>query len=251
MSQYKFFAKVYDRMMDNIPYDEWKQFLLQLMYRYKVKPCAKIAELGCGTGTMTMRLAEDGFQMTGIDLSEEMLEAARAKDPYSDYKCMDMRELVLPEKQDVIISVCDSMNYLLTTEDLYKTIAAARDNLKEGGIFIFDLKTEYFYKVILDGYTDKDDFGDFSYVWKNIYDYDTKIHKYYLKFRYTETDEIGRKVDKAEREVHRQRAFSAAEIREAAERAGFTHAAVYGGSCIEKPRLNSERIFICLQVLPR
>lgn len=70
MSQYKYFATVYDRMMDNVPYEEWKQYILQLLFKYGVKPCAKIAELGCGTGMMTRLLSDDGFHMTGIDLSE-------------------------------------------------------------------------------------------------------------------------------------------------------------------------------------
>ena len=60
-------------MMDNIPYEEWKDFLLRMMYRYRVSPSASIAELGCGTGTMTGLLAEEGFDVMGLDLSSDML----------------------------------------------------------------------------------------------------------------------------------------------------------------------------------
>lgn len=81
---YTYFAKLYDTMMDDIPYDEWEQYLLQLLYHFNVAPDASIAELGCGTGNMTRRLSEDGFHMTGIDLSEDMLSIAKIKQEVSN-----------------------------------------------------------------------------------------------------------------------------------------------------------------------
>ncbi len=239
MSEYQYFATVYDRMMDNIPYEEWEQYILQLLFRYEVKPCASIAELGCGTGVMTRLLARDGFLMTGIDLSKEMLQVAGMHDS-SDIKYIqqDMRELNLPEKQDVIISICDSMNYLLTDDDIYKTMYAVKNNLAPGGIFIFDLKTEYFFENVLDGTTYKEDMGDFSYIWRNQYNKNEHIHKYYLKF-----NSDGRVI----RERHRQRAFSAGDIKTAAIRAGFKKAVAYNAFTFAKPKRKSERIYIILR----
>ena len=78
MKAYSVFAHIYDKMMDNIPYEEWKDYLLMLMYRYGVSPSASVAEIGCGTGTMTGLLAEEGFDVMGLDLSSDMLEEARA-----------------------------------------------------------------------------------------------------------------------------------------------------------------------------
>ena len=79
MEQYTLFAKVYDRMMDNIPYEEWEQYLLQLLYRHRIKPCSSIAELGCGTGSVSLLLQADGFEVTGIDISGDMLKVAEEK----------------------------------------------------------------------------------------------------------------------------------------------------------------------------
>ena len=268
MSQYKYFAKVYDRMMDNIPYEGWRQYLLQIMYRFRVKPGAAVTEIGCGTGIMTRLLREDGFRMTGVDLSEEMLEIAKEKEHVAatvekgqiksaaeknqteafldedaiNYLHMDMRELVLPEKQDVIFGICDSMNYLLSVDDLAKCFKAVRDNLKDGGIIIFDLKTDYFYRYMLADRTFSEKMKGFSYVWKNRYDEETKIHTYLLYIRHKD----GKKIVE-EKEIHRQRAFSAEEIKEAALQAGFKKAAVFGEGSFDKPRIDSERIFICLR----
>ncbi|MBR6403105.1 MAG: class I SAM-dependent methyltransferase [Eubacterium sp.] len=249
MSEYHFFARVYDRMMENIPYEDWEQYILQLLYKYNISPYSKIAELGCGTGTMTELLSDEGFLVTGIDLSEDMLTEAEAKLRYAKargirnrditYLNQDMRELSLQEKQSAIISICDSMNYLLSTDDLYRTMKAAKDNLKDDGIFIFDLKTEYFFQTELDRITFRDDLGDFSYIWKNRYDGESRIHKYGLVFRIRGKDGI-----RYEKEVHRQRVFTAAEIKEAAIKAGFSKAVAYDAFTFDKPKIKSDRIYI-------
>ena len=242
MSSYNYFAKVYDRMMDNIPYDEWEQYILQLLYRNHVSPDACMTEIGCGTGIMTGLLKDEGFSMTGIDLSEEMLEVAKTKRDDIEYLHMDMREFHLSEKQDVIISICDSMNYLLTNDDLYRTLKSVRDNLKEGGLLIFDLKTQHFFETELDGETFKEDLKDFSYVWKNKYDKEKCIHYYQLFFKYRSSEGV-----KHETEVHRQRVFFANDIKEAAQKAGFKKSNVYDEFTFDKPRKNSDRIYIIMR----
>ena len=241
MATYKYFATVYDRMMDNIPYDDWEQYILLLLYKNGVKPDAKITEIGCGTGTMTRRFADYGFKMTGIDISEEMLAEAEAKSKDITYIHMDMRELKLPEKQEVIFSTGDSMNYILTNDDLKKVMKSAYDNLEKGGVFLFDMKTDYFFRYSLDGYTYKEDLGDFSYVWRNIYDEENHIHSYFLRFRY------GDKKEKVVCEVHKQRAYFAKDIKEAAVYAGFERAKVYGEMTLQRPMKNCERFYILLK----
>ena len=241
MAEYKYFATVYDRMMDNIPYDDWEQYILLLLYKNGVKPDAKITEIGCGTGTMTRRFAEYGLKMTGIDVSLDMLKEAKAKSADITYIHMDMREMNLPEKQDVIFSTGDSVNYILTNSDLKKLMKSAYDNLADGGVFLFDLKTDYFFRYSLDGYTYREDLGDFSYVWKNIYDEENHIHSYYLKFRHGDNKE------RVEYEIHKQRAFFASDIKQAAVYAGFDRAKVYGEMTLMKPKKKCERFYILLK----
>ena len=243
MKNYSAFATIYDVMMDNIPYEEWEDYLLQLFYREGVKPDASVTELGCGTGTMTALLDQDGFRMTGLDLSEEMLRVARVKCPEVDFIQMDMRSLVLPEPQDVIISICDSMNYLENVDDLARVMKGVWDNLKYGGVFIFDLKTEFLFKYVIADRTYRDRGKGFSCVWKNHYDEESRTHTYDLAIKHRNPD--GRRV--VDREVHKQHVFTAAEIRQAAESAGFKNARAYGEMSFIKPKKNSERIYICLR----
>ena len=229
-------------MMDDIPYKEWEKYLVLLLNRYGIAPPSSVLELGCGTGNMSELLAAEGFTVTGIDISEEMLTIAKAKNLKErniTYLSADMRDFTLPKKQAAAISVGDSMNYLLSTEDFTKALTAVHDNLNPGGVFIFDLKTEYFFKTSYDGMTFEDDLGDFSYVWKNYYDDEKRTHEYHLRFKVKDGDGV-----RFENELHRQRTYSASEIKEAAIKAGFKKAAAYDAFTLNKPRKCSERIYI-------
>ena len=119
MSAYEKFAQVYDLFQDNIPYEEWGAYLKGLLHENGVDD-GLVLELGCGTGTMTEILAEAGYDMIGVDQSEEMLEEAARKREESGheilYLCQDMREFELYGTVRAIVCVCDSMNYILEEE---------------------------------------------------------------------------------------------------------------------------------------
>jgi len=239
MKAYSVFAHIYDKMMDNIPYEEWKDYLLRMMYLYMVSPSASIAELGCGTGTMTGLLVEEGLDVMGLDISSDMLAEARKKYPDISFLEADMRDFKLPEKKDVIVSICDSINYVLTTEDLVKTFSSVRENLNKGGIFIFDLKTKFFFENALDGRTYRDRGSGFRCTWKNHFDASSNIHSYMLDIK---VKDGGKWV--STQEVHRQRAFAAREIIEAAKLSGFEKGGAYDAFTFDKPKKRSDRIYI-------
>lgn len=242
MKAYSVFAHIYDKMMDNIPYEEWKDYLLRMMYLYRVSPSASIAELGCGTGTMTGLLVEEGLDVMGLDISLDMLAEARKKYPDISFLEADMRDFKLSEKKDVIVSICDSINYVLTTEDLVKTFSSVRENLSEGGIFIFDLKTKFFFENALDGRTYRDRGSGFRCTWKNHFDASSNIHSYLLDIK---VKDGGKWV--STQEVHRQRAFAAREIIEAAKLSGFEKGGAYDAFTFDKPKKRSDRIYIVLR----
>ena len=153
MEAYTGFAEVYDLFMDNIPYEEWGTYVKGLLKEYGVDE-GLVLELGCGTGTMTEILASAGYDMIGIDQSEEMLEEALEKKQESGheilYLCQDMREFELYGTVRAIICICDSMNYILEEEEVLGILTSAAHNyLDYGGLFIFDLNTEYKYREIL------------------------------------------------------------------------------------------------------
>ena len=117
MDAYTGFAEVYDRCMDNIPYDEWAQNIRDLLHKHGIKD-GIVCELGCGTGEMTERLSKAGYDMIGIDSSEDMLMEAREKlyernsedGPDILYLQQDMREFELYGTAAAFVSVWDSMN---------------------------------------------------------------------------------------------------------------------------------------------
>ena len=121
MEAYTGFAEVYDLFMDNVPYEQWAEYITGLLREYGIED-GLVLDLGCGTGTMTELLAEAGYDMIGIDQSEEMLEEALEKKEASGhdilYLCQDMREFELYGTVRAIVCVCDSMNYILEEEEI-------------------------------------------------------------------------------------------------------------------------------------
>ena len=117
MEAYTGFAQVYDTFMDNVPYDEWGEYLVSLLKKYGVED-GLVLDMGCGTGAMTRYLDAHGYDMTGIDVSEEMLTIAKEKSsPDILYLLQDMQEFELYGTVRAVVSICDSMNYILEPEN--------------------------------------------------------------------------------------------------------------------------------------
>ena len=155
--------------------------------KYKKEP-KLIAELGCGTGNITGRLAKKGYDMIGIDISEEMLSVAREKAAEEGddilYLLQDMTEFELYGTVDIILSLCDSMNYITDKEDMLKVFKLANNYLDPHGLFIFDLNTEYKFKNVLSDNTFAETTDDAAYIWENTYDEDEKIKRILCKLFY-------------------------------------------------------------------
>ena len=151
MEAYTSFARVYDTFMDNIPYEEWCEYLTGLMREYGVRD-GLVLDLGCGTGNMTELLAKAGYDMIGADNAEEMLEIAMEKRDKSGhdilYLLQDMREFELYGTVRAVISVCDSVNYITEPEELQEVFRLVNNYLDPKGVFIFDF--EYHLKNLPD-----------------------------------------------------------------------------------------------------
>lgn len=136
MGSYENFARVYDELMDNVPYEEWAQFILNLLQDRKITE-GLVLELGCGTGKMMTLLGKAGFDMIGVDNSVEMLQIAREKTSQDFlYLLQDMREFELYGTVKAVISVCDSVNYITKKEELRKVFQLVNNYLDPEGLFI-------------------------------------------------------------------------------------------------------------------
>ncbi len=153
MEAYSEFAGVYDMFMDNIPYREWGEYLIDLLKEYEIND-GLLLDLGCGTGTMTEILSEAGYDMIGVDNADEMLNIAISKREQSGHDILylnqDMREFELYGTVRGIVSICDSINYITEEDDLLQVFKLVNNYLDIGGLFIFDLNTEYKYRQIGD-----------------------------------------------------------------------------------------------------
>ena len=243
MEAYTEFAKVYDLFMDNIDYPRWCRYLTELLKKYGV-PEGLVLELGCGPGTMTELLASKGYAMIGVDNSEEMLAKAIEKRVESGqnilYLLQDMREFELYGTVRAVVSVCDSMNYILTEEDLLQVFSLVNNYLDPGGIFVFDLNTVYKYKEILGDQVIAEDREEGSFIWENQYDEETRENLYQLVLFLPREDGLYERYE----EIHYQKAYTIEKIRKLLEKAGMEFVAVYDAFTEEPPSESSERVYV-------
>lgn len=249
MDAYTSFAAVYDTFMDNIPYEEWKSYLKELLKEYGVQD-GLVLDLGCGTGTMTELLAADGYDMIGVDNSEEMLEIAREKQIKSGHEILyllqDMREFELYGTVGAVFSICDSLNYITEPEELKQVFRWVNNYLDPGGIFIFDFNTEYKYREVLGDQTIAEAREDCSFIWDNYYYEEERINEYELNLFIREDAESETEGDlyRRFRETHFQRAYMLEEITRIVEESGLQFVTAYEAFTKEPPSKNSERIYV-------
>ena len=179
---YESFARVYDEFMDNVPYEQWAKFYLKKLKEYGIEK-GIVCELGCGTGNMTLRLARAGYDMIGVDNSEEMLLIAGEKAGQESgilYLLQDMREFELYGTVKACVSCCDCVNYILDEEELTQVFSLVNNYLDPGGIFVFDFNTEYKYREIIGDAVIAENRDDCSFIWENYYDEETCVNEYDL-----------------------------------------------------------------------
>ena len=183
MEAYTSFAYVYDTFMDNVPYGEWARHIREKLCEHGVTD-GIVLDLGCGTGTMTERLAGYGYDMIGVDNSEEMLELAMEKKTESGYDILyllqDMRGFELYGTVRAVVSVCDSVNYITEPDELEEVFRLVNNYLDPKGIFLFDFNTVHKYRDVSGDSTIAEDRGVCSFIWDNRYYEKEQINEYDL-----------------------------------------------------------------------
>ncbi len=243
MEAYTSFASVYDTFMDNIPYEEWAEYLSGLLAEYEVTD-GIVLDLGCGTGTLTELMAGRGFDMIGVDNSEEMLEIAMEKRAESGrdilYLLQDMREFELYGTVRAVISICDSLNYITEEEELEEVFRLVNNYLDPEGVFIFDFNTVYKYQEILGDQTIAESREDCSFIWDNYYYEEEQINEYELSLFLQEEGNLYRKYV----ETHYQKGYELETIKSLLEKSGMKFVAAYDAFTKNPPTKESERIYM-------
>ncbi|WP_058307320.1 class I SAM-dependent DNA methyltransferase [Gracilibacillus massiliensis] len=233
---YSKLAYIYDLLMDDAPYQEWQAFV-----EHFVKD-GKMLDLGCGTGRLSDRFSRADFTVTGVDFSEDMLAFAQSQTTGVQYIQQDIRELEGMTDFDVVVSLCDVINYITNENDLEKVFQNVRVSLKEGGKFIFDVHSLKHFEEDMIGETFAEIYDDISYVWFCEAGEAPGSVEHDLTF-FLQDEESG----KYERfdEQHSQRTFAVAIYQRLLEKAGFRDIQVYGDFSTEliDDVEKSERIF--------
>lgn len=243
MGSYENFARVYDELMDNVPYEEWAQFILNLLQKRKITE-GLVLELGCGTGKLMTLLGKAGFDMIGVDNSVEMLQIAREKTSQDFlYLLQDMREFELYGTVKAVISVCDSVNYITKKEELRKVFQLVNNYLDPEGLFIFDFNTEYKYRELIGETVIAEDREDVSFIWFNEYDEESHLNDIDLKVFVQEEGDIYQKFQ----EEHIQRGYTLDEIKQLLEESGLIFLEAYEEYAMQAPQPDSGRIVVVAQ----
>ncbi len=239
--KYGDFAYIYDRLIcDDIDYDKWCDYLENLFHEYNCAP-ERICELACGTGNMTSRLAVRGYDMTGVDISSDMLTVAADKSPHSRFICSDMSRFETDTEYDAVLCMIDGINYQITPKSVLRTFKNVRKSLTRGGVFIFDISTAYKLGTVIGNDTFIHSDSDIFYSWQNEY-----IEKYNLS--YMLLNFFVREGNKYRRfeEQHIQRGWSERHLRYMLKSAGFSETTVYDELTAHTPTPESQRIvFVC------
>lgn len=207
-----------------------------------------IVELGCGTGSFTEEMAKLGYDMVGIDNSGDMLGIARQKMEKAGLDIMyleqDMCELDLFCTAGTIVSVCDSINYLIEDEQVRKAFTKVNNYLYPGGLFLFDFNTLHKYRDVIGDVTIAENREDCSFIWENFFDVDTNINEYDLTLFVRKDTDGAEELFERSIETHLQRGYTLDEMKAFIEQAGMTFITAIDADTHEEPTEDSERIYV-------
>ena len=243
MEAYTDFAGVYDIFMGETPYEKWCEQVHRTLKRYGIAE-GLVLDLGCGTGTLTELLASKGYDMIGVDNSQEMLNRAIEKRDRSGhdilYLCQDMRFFELYGTVKAVVCLCDSINYITEPEELASVFALVNNYLDPGGIFFFDFNTDYKYREVIGDTVIAENREHCSFIWENYYHEKQRINEYDVTVFEEEKSGKYRKYT----ETHYQRGYTLREIRDLLSKGGLVFLDAMDGDTNEKVTPLSQRIWV-------
>jgi len=204
--EYLCMAEHYDYLLRHVNYNTWFNYLRKNIEVWCQKKPDRILEIGTGTGRFGSKFSNFDYEIYGMDISMEMLRTAKMR-AFNNYRifCADVRTVVMRKKFDFAFAVHDTMNYLLTYDDLAKAFASVHNLLEKEGVFLFDLTTETNILKYFDGNEEVSEHAGTKIVWKNEYDRKKKIITSTLHFQQKPGDPV-------HTENHIQRIYTHEEI---------------------------------------
>ncbi|MGM9987678.1 MAG: class I SAM-dependent DNA methyltransferase [Bacillaceae bacterium] len=239
-------AYVYDTLMSDVPYEKWLQYVNEKKATYQVDG-KKLLDLACGTGTFTAHVIEEGYDVTGVDLSEDMLAVAGMKigeiGKNIPLYAQDMTELDVLDTFDIVTIFCDSLCYLKNEEAVKATFLRVYEHLTEGGLFLFDVHSLYKMNTIFSDATFTVNEEDVALIWYTFAGEEENSVEHELTFFVLNEDE---ETYSRFEECHYQRTYSPEMIKNWLTEAGFTVKEVTG-DFDQSINETTERVFFVAQ----
>ena len=232
-------AEYYDALMAGVPYRLWADYIEEILRRFEFHP-RTVLDVACGTGTVSEIMAARGYEVTGVDIAADMIDVARRKAEKTesgvDYRVEDAASMSLGKEFDLAISLFDSLNYITDETHLAKAIMRVGEHLAQGGLFIFDVNTEY---ALSHGFFNQTSLASYpKYVWSSSYDHATRICTVRMVF---EVEDNGKR--RQFKETHVQKGYRLEELDSMLRAAGFETIARYNAYKFKQPTRRSDRIF--------
>lgn len=242
---YRQMASLYDQFMAHAPYDDWVEFTEEI-FRLSETSIKNIADLGCGTGEITIRLAKKNYSLIGVDYASEMLTHAEQKATKEKLPIQwihqDLRELSGLNQLDAVVSYCDVINYITSEEEVGNVFNKIAASLKEEGLFIFDVHAlaHVENRLMNQSFTDVND--DIAYIWNCIEGEESGEMYHDLTFFTLREEGLYDRFD----EYHHQRTFPVKVYEQLLYAAGFEKPKVYYDFSLKNKKSDetTERIFI-------
>ncbi len=239
--QFDEIALLYDALMAGVPYAAWIDYIHSILDEFGVQP-KTVLDLCCGTGSGSLLLAKRGYKVTGVDISPEMIDVAMHKAEESgapiNFYAQDASRLHVSGKFDLVVSLFDSLNYILDPSALSQAFQRVSKYLNPSGLFIFDMNTEY---ALAAGFFDQDNIGSKAHVhykWHSNYDLATRICSIDMDFVHHHVSG-----DRKIHIMHHQRAYDIEEIVGMLIESGVQVLAVYKAYTFQTASPSCDRVF--------
>lgn len=237
MSNYTVFAQYYDRLLKNAEYEVRSDYISGFFNAYGING-GKLLDLACGTGEFSKYFTEKGYEVTGVDLSEDMLTLAKSKCPEGKFIKGDISSFNTSEEYDACICCLDSLNHLTNREEWINCFKCVYNSLKSGALFVFDVNSVYKHNNVLAGNSFVFDEDDFFLAWDNEDLGDNKVRIFLDFFVFN-----GKNYDRYS-ECFDELAFETEDIKTMLN--DFEILGIYGDLSNSAPKDDSERIyFVC------
>jgi predicted TPR repeat methyltransferase len=239
---YNKFAYIYDQLMDGAPYKHWIEYIERISTTYQ-EEVKTILDVGCGTGTLAIPLAKEGYDVKGVDLSEDMLMVAQEKADQSKVRLQffqqNMSELNGFYPTDLVTIFCDSINYLDSESNVKSTFESVYKNLRDGGLFLFDIHSQFKIQNIFVGKTFAQEEEHLSYIWECYKGNNPLSVEHELSFFVHLNNNMYEKFT----ETHKQRTFPLDHYKKWLKETGFEILEITADFTENTPNEESERIF--------